>query len=238
VSPAVTFSLAFKFTNSEILDGKAFAVLSLITLISSSLFSFTGTLPQVTASFGASDRIYDFLNHLRLSHSLADDVGKELDVKPGKLQTETKNSFIAKGNVMLRFEQVLLSLSNGKTLGPVTLALKAGDVLAVAGPTGSGKSALLSLCSGTLQPSSGSLYCASQAVGYLPQTPWLMNRSIRDNITGPLRFDRNWYDTVVKSCCLDRDIGNLPEGDATNAGTEGNRLSGGQRQRIVSEKPF
>lgn len=235
MSPAVTFSLAFTFTKSEILDGKAFAILSLITLLSSSLFSFTGTLPQVTASFGAFDRIFDFLNRLQLSSSLTNGAGEGSDERADRLQTAREKLRLPEGSAILRFEQVLLSLSNGNTLGPISLALKAGDMIAVTGPTGSGKSALLSLCSGTLRPSSGSVHCASPAVGYSPQTPWLLNRSIRDNITGPFYFDRGWYDSVVKSCCLDSDIGSLPEGDATIAGTEGNRLSGGQRQRIVSE---
>lgn len=71
-------------------------------------------------------------------------------------------------------------------------------------------------------------------MAYCSQTPWIYDGTIRDNIVGHSELDNPWYQSVLRCCDLNEDIGLMPEGDAAEVGSGGSRLSGGQRQRIVS----
>lgn len=69
---------------------------------------------------------------------------------------------------------------------------------------------------------------------YCPQTPWITNDTIRNNIIGFRQFDQTWYDFTCEVCGLQGDLNALSEGDMHMAGSGGISLSGGQKQRIVS----
>jgi len=73
----------------------------------------------------------------------------------------------------------------------------------------------------------GSAHRSLGTVGYCSQDPWLLNVSIRANITFMHAFDPTWYRTVLQALDLETDLTILPDGDLTL--TSG--LSGGQRQR-------
>lgn len=70
-------------------------------------------------------------------------------------------------------------------------------------------------------------------MAYVPQRPWLLNATVRDNILfgEPLRARR--YDRVLRACALRPDIELMPDGDLAEIGERGIKLSGGQRQRIA-----
>jgi ABC-type multidrug transport system fused ATPase/permease subunit len=72
------------------------------------------------------------------------------------------------------------------------------------------------------------------ACAFVPQQPWLMNKSIRDNIIfdSPFPFDIQRYNHACAACSLVEDFAALPDGDLTYAGDRGENLSGGQRQRV------
>lgn len=71
------------------------------------------------------------------------------------------------------------------------------------------------------------------SVAYCPQTPWLLNSTIRDNILFGLPFRPRRYDQVLTACALKPDLSILPKRDLTEIGERGINLSGGQRQRIA-----
>jgi hypothetical protein len=75
---------------------------------------------------------------------------------------------------------------------------------------------------------------SNESVAYCAQTPWLINRSIQENILGSSLFDATWYAKVVRGCALVEDFKTYPAGDGTVIGSQGITLSGGQKQRIVS----
>jgi hypothetical protein len=56
---------------------------------------------------------------------------------------------------------------------------------------------------------------------------------VQQSITGASAFDLRWYSSVIRSCALDEDLRQLPQGDQTQIGSKGIALSGGQSQRIV-----
>ncbi|KAF2787591.1 ABC multidrug transporter [Melanomma pulvis-pyrius CBS 109.77] len=101
----------------------------------------------------------------------------------------------------------------------------------VTGHTGSGKSSLLLSLLGETILEVGSASCPSD-VAYVPQTAWLQNDSIRQNILFYSPFNKARYDSVIDACALLPDFRTFPSGDQTHVGEQGSSLSGGQRQRI------
>ena len=120
----------------------------------------------------------------------------------------------------------------------VTLSCPAGSLTFVVGRIGSGKSTFLSGLIGEAQLLSGS-YSVNGSIAYAGQSPWILNRSVRDNITlfpptSPSRLNGpDWYVTVVSACALDVDIATFMHGHDTMIGENGVTLSGGQRARVA-----
>ncbi|KAJ3181645.1 hypothetical protein HDU85_003589 [Gaertneriomyces sp. JEL0708] len=117
------------------------------------------------------------------------------------------------------------------SLRNISLSLPRNSLTAIIGPVGSGKSSLLlsllhetSLHHGTVSlPSS---------LSYVPQTPFILNASLRSNILFGLPYDRERYLRVIRDCALEMDLKILPDGDQTIIGERGVMLSGGQKQRV------
>ncbi|XP_053479073.1 cystic fibrosis transmembrane conductance regulator [Ictalurus furcatus] len=114
----------------------------------------------------------------------------------------------------------------------ISLHLEKGEMLAVAGSTGSGKSSLLMTILGELVPSSGKIRHSGR-VSYSSQTAWIMPGTIRDNILFGLIYEEYRYSRVVKACQLEEDLAALPENDRTPLAEGGLNLSGGQKARVA-----
>ncbi|KAM0271868.1 hypothetical protein ACHAQH_008953 [Verticillium albo-atrum] len=69
-------------------------------------------------------------------------------------------------------------------------------------------------------------------IAYCPQSAWLQNATIRENIVFGQAFDQSFYNRVVHACALEADFALLPQGDLTEIGEKGITLSGGQKQRV------
>lgn len=99
---------------------------------------------------------------------------------------------------------------------------------------GSGKStSLLALLGETIIHKGFINVIATGGIAYCAQTPWLVNKSIQENILGSSLFDGQWYGQVLRAVALSCDLKSFPEGDRTLIGSQGITLSGGQKQRIV-----
>ena len=64
------------------------------------------------------------------------------------------------------------------------------------------------------------------------QEPWLMSGSVRENILFMSDFEPEWYNRVVRACCLRPDFEQFDQGDETLVGQEGIALSGRDRHNI------
>lgn len=144
-------------------------------------------------------------------------------------------------------------------LKDVSLEIPWGKLTMVVGPVGCGKSTLLHGLLGEIpilpgsstdeksgsSPRLGTVRLGSTSVAYCPQTPWHMNGTVKEAITGASSFspsttsgamfdnDEKWYSRVVAACALLPDFAQLPRGDASRIGSGGIALSGGQSQRIA-----
>jgi ABC-type multidrug transport system fused ATPase/permease subunit len=106
-----------------------------------------------------------------------------------------------------------------------------GKLTAIVGDVGSGKSSLLSALLGQMKHVNGQCKVMG-SISYVPQEAWLLNMSLRDNITFGTEYDEKIYNEVIRVCALGRDIKLMADGDQTEIGERGINLSGGQRQRI------
>ncbi|KAF9484380.1 ABC protein [Pholiota conissans] len=113
----------------------------------------------------------------------------------------------------------------------INMNIQRGSLVAVVGRVGSGKSSLLLGLIGEMRKTSGSVSFGGR-VAYCPQTAWIQNSSLRDNIIFGQPFDEEKYWRVVETACLLHDLELLADGDLTEIGEKGVNLSGGQKQRI------
>ncbi|KAG2145396.1 ABC protein [Suillus bovinus] len=144
---------------------------------------------------------------------------------PSRGKDKTVNEDIAKEKPASGKDTPLFQVKN------VTMAIPRGQLVAVVGPVGSGKSSLLQGLIGEMRKVSGHVSFGGR-VGYCPQTAWIQNATLRDNITFGQPFEEDRYWRVIEIACLLPDLQLLPDGDLTEIGEKGINLSGGQKQRV------
>ncbi|CUG06175.1 ABC transporter, putative [Bodo saltans] len=113
----------------------------------------------------------------------------------------------------------------------VSVRFPKGKLTVILGPTGSGKSTLLEAVLGQLYLSEGQI-AAADSIGFVPQQPWIMNATVKENIEFFSPVDEKRLTTVLRTCQLDTDVQMLPGGLETEIGERGVNLSGGQRARV------
>ncbi|KAJ2246737.1 Canalicular multispecific organic anion transporter 1 [Coemansia sp. RSA 455] len=117
-------------------------------------------------------------------------------------------------------------------LKQVSLSATDGDLIAVVGKTGSGKSSLLLAMCRELEMTKGTGTVVGK-IGYMEQSPWIMNDTMRANILFGREFDEEYYWKVIHACALTRDLESWPDSDLTMIGEHGINISGGQRARLA-----
>jgi ATP-binding cassette, subfamily B, bacterial PglK len=131
-------------------------------------------------------------------------------------------------------------------LRDVSLVVRPGESIGVVGPTGTGKSTLLDIILGMLEPERGSITVDGMplgerrgawqlSIGYVPQDVYLIDDSLRANVAlGWLGddIDDERVEDAVRLAGLEQVVADLPDEFETLLGERGVRLSGGQRQRV------
>ncbi|KAF5342067.1 hypothetical protein D9611_001575 [Ephemerocybe angulata] len=113
----------------------------------------------------------------------------------------------------------------------VSMSIPRGSLVAIVGPVGSGKTSLLQGIIGEMRQTGGTVTFGGN-VGFCPQSAWIQNATIRENICFGRPFEPERYWKAVRDSCLEPDLDMLPNGDMTEVGEKGISLSGGQKQRI------
>ncbi|KAK6485739.1 multidrug resistance-associated protein 4-like isoform X1 [Huso huso] len=117
------------------------------------------------------------------------------------------------------------------TLQNVSFTVHPGQLLAVIGPVGAGKSSLLSAILGELPQDRGDVKVKGK-LGFAAQQPWVFSGTLRSNILFGMEYNPQKYEQVIGACALNKDIDILPDGDMTVIGDRGATLSGGQKARV------
>ena len=108
----------------------------------------------------------------------------------------------------------------------IELEITNGQLVAMVGSLGSGKSSLLSAILGNMLKLNGNEMNVSGPVAYAPQQPWIQNATIQQNILFGRPMDKEAFDSVLKSCSLLTDLDLMPAAERTEIGERGVNLSG------------
>jgi ATP-binding cassette subfamily B protein len=156
----------------------------------------------------------------------------------------------------VEFRHLGFAYDGQAVLHDITLQAPAGSTVAVVGPTGSGKSTLVSLLARVYDPPPGTLFvdgvdvrelplhALRRVVGFVPQETFLFSTTVRENVGFGLRGGeppaepdeaalRQRTDWAAEVSQLARDLESFPRGFDTIVGERGITLSGGQRQRTA-----
>ncbi|XP_053373937.1 ATP-binding cassette sub-family C member 3-like [Mercenaria mercenaria] len=160
----------------------------------------------------------------------------------GRIQAFLRTPDINENNVQeIKQAEFAISIEDGDfawkedraqmILKDINLQVNDGELLAVVGQVGSGKSSLISAILGEMERYNGSVKTKG-STAYVPQAAWIQNMKLKDNILFGKEYRQKKYLKVIDACALGPDLQILPGGDETEIGERGINVSGGQKQRI------
>jgi ABC-type multidrug transport system fused ATPase/permease subunit len=196
----------------------------------------------------AFQSIFASLNALRFNAGAVTTLRKEVDVEAPATADEPTVATPFEKNVAFDDVSFLYATSVRPVLERVSFMVDRGEWVAFVGPTGSGKSTLVDILLGLLQPTSGRVlidgfpltperHRSWQAqTAYVPQQIFLVDDTVQANIcfgVPPDRVDKARMERAARVAQIhDFVVREMPAGYQTVVGDRGIRLSGGQRQRI------
>ncbi|KAJ3266425.1 hypothetical protein HDU77_001036 [Chytriomyces hyalinus] len=214
----------YSFISDEPLTStKVFVSMSLFNLLQFPLAMFPSVITAIIDASVSFNRLYTFLMNEELD-PLAVTYGMNInDYDNGS----TDRVSIESGTFRWVKDSAEPVIRN------INLKVREGELLAIVGMVGSGKSSVISALLGEMYKSANSGEVRMNGtVAFVPQTPWIMNATLRDNIVFGADFDHEFYEATIEACGLSTDLAILPGGDMTEIGERGINLSGGQKQRI------
>lgn len=146
----------------------------------------------------------------------------------------------------ISFRDVVFAYNGQPVLKNLSLEFPAGQTIAIVGPTGSGKSTVLSLIAREYEPQQGRiavdgrdirelpLALLRKNIGCVPQDTFLFSDSVKANLTlGNPEATREDMDWACEIAQFSEALAEMPEGYETLLGERGVNLSGGQKQRLT-----
>lgn len=196
-------------------------------------------------------RVNAYINSIMYNKASLDmiyDDLKEIDSEPvqeAEWQGEKENWIFNKG-VIVEHVTYHYPDSDVEVLHDISMEIPKGKTVALIGPSGAGKTTLADIILGLLPPTSGvvrmdrhniyeNLRSWREKLGYIPQTIYLSDDTIRNNIAFGIyqeQIDDNAIWKALEKAQLKEFVQGLENGLDTYVGDRGVRLSGGQRQRI------
>ena len=220
------------------------AILPLISLFAVSAVRFIPALNVITASLTtirflqpSFDLVTKEIKKLKSSSILFKrDTTTQIEAKNFKL-----NDAIIMKDISFDYEEGMRA-----TLRNINLQVKKGKSVGIIGKSGSGKSTLVDIMLGLLEPQKGGVYFDDKniknelslwqkQIGYIPQDIYLLDDSIKKNITFGLKddeIDEKLLLQSLKIAQLKDLVDTLPDAIDTIVGNKGVKLSGGERQRV------
>ncbi|KAI9506364.1 P-loop containing nucleoside triphosphate hydrolase protein, partial [Coemansia spiralis] len=249
ISPILTFiAILFLYTivfGNSLTAEIAFTSISVFHTVYNVLIQVSGYFTNTASIFVSVNRINTYLGEAHIQN---------LEARIA-LNSNAKLGFECISTIALD-EQVnddVFSLKNVDVQFPI------GGLSIIAGPTGCGKSSLLSALVGEMTLTRGRVLLptidscilaandrkyrdvielsneglAISGIAYVAQEPWLRNATIRENIIFGEPYNRDRYEAVLHACALKPDLRILKAGDMSEIGERGVTLSGGQKQRVA-----
>jgi ATP-binding cassette subfamily B protein len=145
----------------------------------------------------------------------------------------------------VEFRSLSFAYEGSFVLHDIDLRVPAGTTVAVVGPTGSGKTTLVSLLPRLVDPPPGTLFVDGHdvrrlpldrlrgAIGFVPQESFLFSATVRENVAFGARGEDERVEWAAGVAQLEKDLRDFPQGLETTVGERGITLSGGQKQRTA-----
>jgi subfamily B ATP-binding cassette protein MsbA len=226
----VLWAGAQEVMNGHLSPGQLIAFLFYAAMLSGPLSGFAGLYGQVQSAFGATERVFELLD-------TQPDIADGPDAQP----LPPIVGHVAFHDVSFDYEP------RQPVLRHVTLDAQPGEVVALVGPSGVGKTTLVNLIPRFYDPSGGqicvdghdirqvTLRSLRDQIGIVPQETLLFSDTIANNIRyGKLDASQAEIEAAARAANAHEFIvHDLPDGYETQVGERGIKLSGGQRQRVA-----
>ncbi|KAK2583563.1 hypothetical protein KPH14_009513 [Odynerus spinipes] len=213
----VSFATYVLIDEKNVLDSEtAFVSLSLFNILRFPLSMLPMMIGNIVQAYVSIKRINNFMNT------------EELD--PNNVQhdqSELHPLIIENGIFAWDADNI-----DKPTLRNINMHVEQGQLVAVVGSVGSGKSSLISALLGEMEKLSGRVNTKG-SIAYVSQQAWIQNATLQDNILFGKLLNKALYNRVIDACMLGPDLKMLPAGDQTEIGEKGINLSGGQKQRVA-----
>lgn len=228
----VTFLIwygGFEVINGNLTAGALIAFLVYATNLANPIKRLSRIYGNVQKAMAAAERVFSVLD-------------EEIEIKEKDNATELK-AVIGK----VDFKAVTFKYNENEViLKDINLAVKAGQMVAIVGPSGAGKTTIVNLLPRFYDPVAGNIYIDDvniadvtlaslrEKIGIVPQETVLFNGSIYDNILyGDLTATTEEVMAAAKAANAHDFIMQMADQYQTQIGERGSKLSGGQRQRIA-----
>ena len=231
----IFYYLLFNFM-SEKPQGEVLALIGLLALSGQKLLPLTQqTYTSLSRVMGSRDSLKSIVNILNLKFE------KKSYIKDFN-QNLNFNKIISLKNITYEYEK------NKKIINNLNIEIGKGSKVGIIGKTGSGKSTLIDIIMGLLNPTEGKIYIDDQIinndnlqdwqkhVAHVPQNIFLNDDTITNNVAygiNPNFIDMNLVKKSIKDADLLDYVSNLENGLDTIIGERGIKLSGGQKQRLA-----
>ena len=229
------------------------AIIVEISITSTNPTEFVGTLAVFAASafylLPSANKMAEYLASIIhngvVIHKIGEEYGKirDMDLE----QTKEQNYSPVSLEKEIRVEDLTFSYPDAEepVLSHVNVTIPKNKSVAFIGPSGAGKTTMVDLILGVLKPQEGKITVDGRnisesyrgwhdKIGYIPQTIYMLDDTIRNNIAfgkgEDVRDEDIWE--ALRQAQLDEFVSSLEDGLDTMIGEAGVRLSGGQRQRI------
>ncbi|XDC86640.1 hypothetical protein R6Z07F_017813 [Ovis aries] len=210
----ITFSVYVLVDSSNVLDAqKAFTSITLFNILRFPMSMLPMLISSMLQASVSTERLEKYLG------------GDDLDTSAIRHDCNSDKA--------VQFSEASFTWDHdlGVTIQDVNLDIMPGQLVAVVGTVGSGKSSLMSAMLGEMENVHGHI-TVKGSVAYVPQQSWIQNGTIKENILFGSELDEKKYQQVLEACALLPDLEVLPGGDMAEIGEKGINLSGGQKQRI------
>jgi subfamily B ATP-binding cassette protein MsbA len=217
----------------NISPGDLFSFLIYAGTIAASLGTFTGLYSQLQEALGATKRVFTIL-----------DTEPDIKDKPDAIPLPPVNGAISFEGVHFTYEHEVDPRE--AVLRGITIQVAPGEILALVGPSGAGKTTLVNMIPRFYDPTSGAiridgfdlrdvqLATLREQIGIVPQETLLFSGTIGENIRyGKLDASEAEIIEAARAANAHQFITQLPQGYNTVVGERGMKLSGGQRQRVA-----
>jgi len=258
LSPMIVIVASFSFYSivfgHRLTPSRAFPGFSVLTELRFALTQLPDTVSSGIQSWTSLKRIATYLDSPEVdvpdSIDLSSEVARQADT-----EIRLQNATIGWPIVMASPTSQAASVAPVFRLRDVTCTFAPKQLNLICGKLGSGKSLLLAGLLGEADLLAGSLKCPRSTpdaiaqsediriytrgewispvlTGYVPQSAFLTNNSLRNNILFGLPMIRERYDAVLEACALLPDLALFEDGDEVEIGEGGIGLSGGQKARV------